>query len=56
MVVEPTGVKVRVKFGDSRSNGSRDTRLPHFVTNDTDDGDNDDAGRRTLIGQNAAKS
>ena len=31
MVVDPTGVKVRVKFGDSRSNHSRDIRLPHFV-------------------------
>ena len=41
MVVDPTGVKVPVKFGNSRSNHSRDIRLPHFVTND----DNDDAGR-----------
>ena len=31
VVVEPAGVKVRVKFGDSRSNSSRDIRLPHFV-------------------------
>ena len=31
MVVEPMGVKVLVKFGDSRSNRSRDIRLPHFV-------------------------
>ena len=46
VVVEPTGMKVRVKFGDSSSNRSRDIRLPHFVTNN-DDG-NDDAGRRTL--------
>ena len=30
-VVDPTGVKVRVKFGDSRSNRSRDIRLPNFV-------------------------
>ena len=41
VVVDSTGVKVRVKFGDSRLNRSRDIRLPHFVTND-------DAGRRTL--------
>ena len=31
VIVDPTGVKVRVKFGDSRSNRSRDIRLPHFV-------------------------
>ena len=38
VVVGPTGVKVRVKFGDSRSNSSsRDIGLPHFVTNDDDD-------------------
>ena len=43
VVVDPNGVKVRVKFGDSRSNRSRNIRLPHFVTND-----NDDAGRQTL--------
>ena len=30
-------MKVRVKFGDSRSNCSRDVRLPHFLTNDDDD-------------------
>ena len=41
VAVDPTGVKVRVKFGDSKSNGSQDIRLPHFVTNDVD------AGRRT---------
>ena len=41
-VVDPTGVKIRVKFGDSRSNRSRDIRLPDFVTNDND------AGRWTL--------
>ena len=40
MITEPTGVKVRVKFGDCRSNRSRDIRLPHFVTND------DHAGER----------
>ena len=32
MVVDPTGVKVRVKAGDSRSSRSRDIRLPHFAT------------------------
>ena len=32
--VDPTGVKVPVKFGDSRTNHSRDIRLPRFVTND----------------------
>ena len=35
-VVDPTGVKVLVKFGHSRSNCSLDIRLPHFVTNDDD--------------------
>ena len=44
VVVDPTGVKIPVKFGDSRSNRSRNIRLPHFATNDNDD----DAGRRTL--------
>ena len=34
MVVYPTGLKISVKFCDSRSSRSRDTRLPHFVTND----------------------
>ena len=43
VVIDPTGVKVRVKFGDSRSNRSRDIRLPHFVMNDND------ASRRTLL-------
>ena len=42
--VEQVGMNTRVKFGDSRSNRSRDIRLPHFVTND----DDNDAGRRTL--------
>ena len=42
--MDPTGVKVLVKFCDSRSNRSQGIRLPHFVTND-----NDDAGRRTQI-------
>ena len=32
------GLDALEKFGDSRSNGSRDMRLPHFVTNDDDDG------------------
>ena len=42
VVVDPTGLKVRVKFGVSWSDRSRDIRLPHFVTN------NDNDGRRTL--------
>ena len=33
MFVDPTGMKVHVKFCDSRSNRSEDIRLPHFVTN-----------------------
>ena len=41
-VVDPAGVKAHVKFGDSRSNRSRDIRLPYFITNDNDD----DAGVR----------
>ena len=45
-VVDPTGLKVRVKFGDYRSTRSRDIRLSHFVTND--DGNDNDVGRRTL--------
>ena len=44
VVVDWMGVKVPVKYGDSRSNHSRDMRLPHFVTND----DNDDVSQRTL--------
>ena len=35
------GLKVPVKFGDSRSNRSRDIQLPHCVTN------NDDNDQRT---------
>ena len=42
------GMDIPVKYGDSSSNGSRDIRLPHFVTNNNDDDNNDDAGRRTL--------
>ena len=34
MIIDPVGVKNRVKFGDSMSNCSRAIRLPHFVTND----------------------
>ena len=45
LYVDLMGVRVRVKFGDSRSNRSRDVRLPHF---DTNDDYNDDADRRTL--------
>ena len=58
-IVDPTGVKVCVKHGDSRSNRSRDMRLRHFATND-DDYDNDDKRQRRCrltdrmtIGQNA---
>ena len=36
IVVDPTGVKVPLKFGDSKSNRSRDIRLPHFDTNYND--------------------
>ena len=35
MVVDPTGVKVRVKFAEFRSNRSRDIRLGHFVRTTT---------------------
>ena len=38
--IDPTGLGVAVKLGDSTSNCSRHIRLPHFVT--------DDDGRRTL--------
>ena len=46
--VRPAGMKVRVNFGDCRSNRSRDTRLPHFLK--------DDERRPTdpvVVGQNA---
>ena len=33
-VVDPPGMKAHVKCCDSRSNRSRDIRLPHFVTDD----------------------
>ena len=36
MIIDQTGVKVLVKFGDSRLNCSSDIQLPHFVTNDHD--------------------
>ena len=36
MVVGPTGEKVRVKFGDSRSNHFRDIRLPHYCERQPD--------------------
>ena len=41
VAVEQVGVDVHVKFYDSRSNRSRDTRLSHFVTGErrTKDGD-----------------
>ena len=48
--VDPTGVKVQVKFGDSGSNRYRDIRLSHFVMNDDNNNNNDDAGRWTLWG------
>ena len=35
MDVDPTGMKVDVKLGDSRSNRSRDIRLIHFVRTPT---------------------
>ena len=38
------GMKVPVKFADSRSNRFRDIRLPHFVTNDDDNDDDADHG------------
>ena len=44
--MESTGVTDPVKFGDSGSKGSRDIRLPQFVTNDDDN--NDNAGVRTV--------
>ena len=43
MVIEMTGVEAGVKFGDSRSNLSRDIRLPHFAMNDY----NNDVGQWT---------
>ena len=48
VVMETVGEKFRVKYGDSKSKRSRDIRLPHFVTNDDNDNDDDDVGRRTL--------
>ena len=33
-VADSTGAKVPVELADSRLSRSRDTRLPHFVTND----------------------
>ena len=45
VVIYTTGVKVHVKFGDSRSTRSLNIRLPHVVTNNHHhDDDNDDAG------------
>ena len=44
MDVEQVGMNGHVKFGDFRSNRSRDTRLPHFVTDE-----NDERHRRTLV-------
>ena len=34
MVVDYVGVDVHVKFGDCRSNGSRDISGAHFVSNE----------------------
>ena len=44
LFVDPTGVKARVKFGDSRTNRFLDIRLPHFVTNDNDNNDHASRG------------
>ena len=41
-----SGVDVRVQFDDSWSNGSRDTRLLHFVTDDDTAMTNDTDVRR----------
>ena len=51
--VEPAGVKVRVKFGNSRSNPYPDIRLPHFVRTTTTtttptDGPHDNRAKRLL--------
>ena len=46
VVVDPIRIKFHVKLGDSRSNRSRDIRVPHFVTNDVD-GDDDTNVRRS---------
>ena len=37
--VGQVGMKVPEKLDDSSSNGSRDIRLPHFLTNDDDTGE-----------------
>ena len=42
MAVQYVSVDVCVKYGDSRSNRSRDIRLPHFVTDKRTT--NDDTG------------
>ena len=53
MIIDPTGVKVLVTFGDSMSNPSRGgMRLPHFVTNNHDD---NDAGVRHISTLSLAK-
>ena len=38
VILFPATLQVRVKFGDSTSNRSRDIRVPHFVTNALADG------------------
>ena len=47
VVVDPTGVKLHMESGDSRSNRFRDIRLPHFVTNGDDNDDNAGVRRRS---------
>ena len=44
--IDLTGGKAAVKYGGSRVNPSRDTRLPHFVTNDNDRDDYNGGVRR----------
>ena len=46
VVVDPTGMDVRVKLGDSKSNRSRDIRLLHFLTDERTT--TNDASRRSL--------
>ena len=46
MIVTPVGMKVGVKLCNSKSNRSRDIRLPHYLPNDNDDESDDDAGVR----------
>ena len=48
-------MKVVVKFGDSRSNRSRNIRLPHFVTNNDDDNNNGNDNQADGPNDNGAK-